>query len=38
LTEEHITYISLCRFQGTCEAMLRQRKEPRLTISAVFQN
>jgi len=38
LTEEHITLLSLCRFQGARGAVLHRQKEPRLLSSAVFQN
>ena len=38
LTEKHITLLSLCRFQGAREAVLRGLEEPRLLAGAVFQN
>ena len=37
LTEEHITYASLCRFQGTRGAVLHGLEEPRLSQARSFK-
>ena len=37
LTEEHITLLSLCRFQGTRGAVLHELEEPRLAQARSFK-